>query len=83
MDAGLLEVAHSIPYSDARDLPPAELEAFITQGFPLEFGHSLTDLLGGQLDAGLLITAMYEDYKGDSPLSKYHPAYIAIRAVRP
>ncbi len=82
MDAGTLEVAHSIPYADSRDLSPAEREEIIGKGWPLEFGHSLTDLLGGQLEAGLHLTHLYEDVKNDSPLTRYHPAYIATRAVR-
>ncbi len=82
MDAGTLEVAHSIPYADSKDLPPAELEDLISRGYPLEFGHSLTDLIGGQLDAGLMITHLYEDYMDDSVLAKYHPSYIATRAVK-
>lgn len=83
LDAGILQVAHSIPYSDVKDLSKRELEAIIEQGYPLEFGHSLTNLLGGQLDAGLILTALYEDYKTDSPLSNFHPSYIATRAVKP
>jgi SAM-dependent methyltransferase len=83
LDAGILQVAHSIPYSDVKDLSPRELEAIMQQGYPLEFGHSLTNLLGGQLDAGLVITALYEDYKSNSPLSDFHPSYIATRAVKP
>lgn len=81
-DEGVLEVAHSIPYADIEDLSQEELDEFIEKGLPLEFGHSLTDLLGGQLDAGLVITAMYEDVMNDSPLAKYHPSYIATRAVK-
>jgi hypothetical protein len=49
---------------------------------PVEFGHSLTDLLGGQCDAGFVITDIYEDYMMDSPLHKYHPSYIATRALK-
>ena len=82
LDHGILEVAHSIPYADSKDLKPEELQDLINQGLPLEFGHSLTDLLGGQLDAGLVITRMYEDYKTDTPLAKYHPAYLATRAIK-
>lgn len=82
MDAGVLEVAYSIPYSDVRDLDCAELDHMIAQGLPLEFGHSLTDLLSGQLEAGLVITDLYEDYKSDTPLARYHPAYIATRALK-
>ncbi len=81
-DEGVLEVTHSIPYSDMNDLSQEELDEYIERGLPLEFGHSLTDLLGGQLDAGLVITAMYEDVMSDSPLAKYHPNYIATRAIK-
>jgi len=82
-DEGLLEVAHSIPYSDLTSIPKEDLEEHIEKGLPVEFGHSLTDLLGGQLDTGFMITDMYEDYMLDSPLHKYHPSYIATRAIKP
>lgn len=82
MDAGILEVSHPVPYADSRDLPPSRLEDFMSQRLPLEFGHSLTDLLGGQLEAGFHITHLYEDVKNDSPLARYHPAYIATRAIK-
>ena len=81
-DEGILEVAHSIPYSDLTSIPKEDLEEHIEKGLPVEFGHSLTDLLGGQLDAGFMITDMYEDYMLDSPLHKYHPTYIATRAMK-
>ena len=81
-DEGILEVAHSIPYSDLTSIPQADLEEHIAKGFPVEFGHSLTDLLGGQCAAGFVITDMYEDYMLDSPLHNYHPSYIATRAVK-
>ncbi|NUQ86595.1 MAG: class I SAM-dependent methyltransferase [Anaerolineales bacterium] len=81
-DEGILEVAHSIPYSDLTSLSNEELDEWLEKGLPLEFGHSLTDLLGGQLDAGFVITDLYEDYMLESPLSKHHPNYIATRAVK-
>jgi len=77
-----LQVRYAIPYSDLNDLEPGELDICIEEGIPLEFGHSLTDLIAGQTDAGFLITGFYEDICPDSPLSKYHPAYIATRAVK-
>jgi len=58
------------------------LKKYVEKGLPVEFGHSLTDLLGGQLDAGLVITDMYEDYMLDSPLHNYHASYIATRAIK-
>jgi SAM-dependent methyltransferase len=79
-DEGILEVAHSIPYSDLTSLPREDLEELMEKGLPVEFGHSLTDLLGGQCAAGFVISDMYEDYMLDSPVHNYHPSYIATRA---
>jgi SAM-dependent methyltransferase len=81
-DEGILEVAHSIPYSDLTSIPREDLDELIEKGLPVEFGHSLTDLLGGQCEAGFVITDVYEDYMLDSPLHKYHPSYIAARALK-
>ncbi|RIK30469.1 MAG: SAM-dependent methyltransferase [Anaerolineae bacterium] len=82
MDEGALEVAHSIPYSDVTSLSQEDLDEYLAKGSPLEFGHSLTDLLGGQCAAGFVITDLYEDVMSDSPLAKFHPNYIATRAVK-
>jgi ubiquinone/menaquinone biosynthesis C-methylase UbiE len=81
-DEGVLEVVHSIPYSDLTSIPKEDLDELMEKGLPVEFGHSLTDLLGGQCDAGFVITDMYEDYMLDSPLHNYHPSYIATRAKK-
>lgn len=81
-EEGVLEVKYSIPYSDLNSLSQEDLKKYTDEGLPLEFGHSLTDLLGGQLDAGFNITDMYEDYMNDSPLKDYHPSYIATRAMK-
>jgi SAM-dependent methyltransferase len=82
MDDGILEVTHQIPYSDLTSLPQEDLDEQIEKGLPVEFGHSLTDLLGGQLDAGFVITDLYEDFMLEAPLHNYHPSYIATRAVK-
>lgn len=78
-----LQIKYSIPYSDLEGLDPEDLDAAIEEGSPLEYGHSLTDQIGGQTDAGFVITALYEDICPDSPVSKYHPTYIATRALKP
>jgi SAM-dependent methyltransferase len=81
-DEGILEVTHSIPYSDLTSISREELDELMEKGFPIEFGHSLTDLIGGQCSAGFVITDMYEDVMLDSPLHNYHPSYIATRAMK-
>ena len=78
----LLQVKYSIPYSDLKDMEPEELEHCIEEGIPLEFGHSLTDLIAGQTDAGFAITGFYEDGCPDSAVSRVHPVYIATRAIK-
>lgn len=75
-----LIVRHSIPYADPEVLSTEELEQYKQEGLPLEFGHSLTDLLGGQIEAGFSIIGFYEDYMQDEELSEYHPVYLATRA---
>ena len=81
-DEGILEVAHSIPYSDVASLTKEDLDEYLSKGLPIEFGHSLTNLLGGQCAAGLVITDLYEDYMLESPLHNYHPSYIATKAIK-
>ncbi len=49
-----LQVRYAIPYSDLKDMEPEELDICIEEGIPLEFGHSLTDLIAGQTDAGFV-----------------------------
>ena len=77
-----LQVKYPIPYSDLKDMEREELDICIEEGIPLEFGHSLTDLIAGQTDAGFAITGFYEDVCPDSQLSKYHPVYIATRSIK-
>jgi SAM-dependent methyltransferase len=82
---GVLRVKYKLPYTDERDLPPRELQVMIDKGWPLEHSHSLEDQIGGQCDAGLRITAFYEDRyaaeSGDIP-SRYMPCFYATRAVK-
>jgi len=83
-DAGILEIKYAIPYSDLKDMDAETLRReVLDKGYPVEFGHSLTDLLGGQCDAGFHIVDVYEDVKTGSPLENLHPAYIATRDINP
>ncbi|MEW6094713.1 MAG: class I SAM-dependent methyltransferase [Chloroflexota bacterium] len=81
-DQEALTVRFKIPYSDLEAFSEEELRAYMDDGTPLEFGHTLTDQIGGQTEAGFAITGFYEDICPDSPISKYHPSYIATQAVK-
>jgi SAM-dependent methyltransferase len=81
-DQKTLTARYPIPYSDLVAFTSEELQGYMEDGTPLEFGHSLTDLIGGQTDAGFAITGFYEDICPDSPVSQFHPTYIATRAIK-
>jgi SAM-dependent methyltransferase len=84
---GVLQVRYKVPYSDADDIADPELQRRILEGLDVfEFGHTLTDQLGGQLQSGFLITDFFEDYFDDpknDPISTYMDTFIATRAVKP
>ena len=82
-EAGELVVQHPLPYADTTDLAPEVLAQKLERGVPLEFGHLLADQLGGQLDAGFVLTALYEDRHRTYAPARVAPTYIATRAVKP
>jgi SAM-dependent methyltransferase len=50
----------------------------------MQFSHTLGEQLGGQLEAGFVLTHLYEDVNGEGNLSAHHfPSYVATRAVKP
>jgi SAM-dependent methyltransferase len=80
---GELRLLHRIPYSDLTSIGPEDRARLVPPGTPLEFGHSLGDLLGGQLDAGLVLTGLYEDGRPDGgPIEQLLPCFLATRAVK-
>ena len=76
----LFEVKYHLPF-DATHLTEEERLREFGEDSPLEFSHSLEEQIGGQLEAGFQLIALYEDQQ-DSPLGKYMPAYIATRAIK-
>jgi SAM-dependent methyltransferase len=82
-DRGELKVRYALPYSDVSNLPGEELKRRIDAGEPLEFSHSLEDQLGGQLDAGFVITGFYEDRHRHYAPGRFMPTYGATRAIKP
>ena len=82
METGEFVVRHRIPYSDVTSLTEDELRRYTDKGTPICFGHTLADQIGGQLGAGLMLTAFYEDGGGDWKLTEYIPCFAATRAVR-
>ena len=88
MTGGELQVKYPLPYSDLEILSDEEKQRYNDEGNTFEFSHSLEDQIGGQIEAGFIITGFYEDRdrdieKPENILSKYMPIYIATRAIKP
>ena len=79
-DQGILEVRFKLPYADVDH--PEVATKLIAEGSALEHSHTLTDQLGGQMDAGFHIIGLYEDYHNHTTVSAHTPTYIATRAIK-
>jgi SAM-dependent methyltransferase len=85
-EKGILEVAHSLPYSDLADMSDDQLARYLAERSPLEFSHSLDEQIGGQLAAGFLLAGLFEDRyppEQNDAISRVMPVFIATRAIKP
>lgn len=85
-----------MPFNPLIDLSDRELERLsYTDG--IQFGHSFSEQITGQIDAGFVLTGFYEDYhptdnaitsyntyigETASYLTKYMPIYFATKSIK-
>ena len=79
-DRGELLVRYSIPYADTTSLTDEERVAL--GDAPLEFSHTMTQQIGGQLAAGFVITGFDEAPHHADVTAKVMPGYFATRALK-
>jgi SAM-dependent methyltransferase len=82
-DTGEVRVRYELPYADAESKTEEEVRRQMERGEPLEFSHTLEEQIGGQIEAGFLISGFYEDRHRDDPIAAYMPTYVATRATKP
>jgi SAM-dependent methyltransferase len=82
-DTGEVRVRYSLPYSDATSRTEVELGRQMERREPLEFSHTLEEQIGGQVEAGFLISGFYEDRHRDDPIAAFMPTFVATRAIKP
>jgi len=80
---GELIVRHPLPYSDLTHLSASERARLWGPDAPVEYSHTLAEQIGGQLDAGFVITGFRELPHHAGPTADYMPGYFATRAVKP
>lgn len=74
-------VRHRIPFSTL-DLSETERLRAYGNG-PIEYSHSLSEQIGGQLAAGFALTHLVEAPDHKDATGRFMPRYFATRAVRP
>lgn len=83
VERGEFVARHALPYSDLAARSPERLARMAAEGEPLAFGHTLEQQVGGQLEAGFVLTAMFEDRWAEHPLDRLLASCIATLAVKP
>ena len=81
----LIRPRYTLPYSDLEQLDAQALEGKAQRGEALVFGHSLSAQIGGQLEAGFVLTGFYEDQQPQPRfvIDRYLPTFLATRASKP
>jgi len=80
---GEFVVRHPLPYADVTHLSKEERDRLWGPGAPLEYSHTLTEQIGGQLAAGFVLTGFAEAPHHANATSRYLSGYFATRAVKP
>jgi SAM-dependent methyltransferase len=80
---GELVVRHALPYADLTHLDAEERLRVFGPEHTLEYSHTLTEQIGGQLAAGFLITGFAEAPHHADVTARFLPGYFATRAVKP
>jgi SAM-dependent methyltransferase len=80
---GEVRVKYALPYADSTSLSEEQMKQKIDRREPLEFSHTLEDQIGGQIEAGFVISGFYEDRHRDDPIAAYMPTFVATRAIKP
>jgi SAM-dependent methyltransferase len=80
---GNLAVKNPIPSSSLDNLTDEEITEYMNSDKTIEFGHTLESQIQGQIDAGFVISGLYEDdFGGRRPLDRYIKCFIATRSVK-
>lgn len=76
------EMKYKLPFNPLRD--PQQYEDSIKNDWGIQFSHTLEEQIGGQLEAGFVLTNLYEDTSGSGKLHEHNVStFFATRAVKP
>ena len=74
-------IKYKLPFNPLKD--SVAYEDSIKNDWGIAFSHTLEEQIGGQLEAGFILTHLYEDTSGEGLLHEYNvPTFLATRAVK-
>ncbi len=78
-----LKVVNPLPFNPLK-MPKERRDTMIANGDGIQFSHTLDEQIGGQLKAGFILKALYEDRDrdGGNEIGKYYPQYFATLALK-
>ena len=79
---GEVVVRHKLPFSDIANLTKEEQALLKEQNEPFVFSHSFEEQIKGQLDNGLVLVDMFEDYWDAMAFSDYLPSTMACLTIK-
>lgn len=75
-------LTHALPVNPLKD--PALMKEMEATNSGVQFSHTVEEQVGGQLEAGFLLTHLYEDTNGAGRLHEFNvPTFLATRAIKP
>ena len=75
-------IAHTLPFNPLKN--PKQMQSLVDTDNGIQFSHTLTEQIGGQLKAGFILTDVYEDFDNDpDAVADGIPSYWASRSVKP
>ncbi|MGG4608815.1 class I SAM-dependent methyltransferase [Providencia sp. Me31A] len=84
-EQGVIKPRYTMPFSELNTLSPEQIEQKNIRQEAFVFGHSLSDLIGGQIKVGFQIAGFEEDWQPNPRfiIDNYLPTFLATMAIKP
>ena len=75
------EIVNNLPFDPLKN--PEQMKQLSDSDCGVQFSHTLEENIGGQLEAGFRLTALYEDIGNEGRLAALNiPTFMATRSVK-
>ncbi len=75
-------IINHLPFNPLKD--KEQMKQLEADDAGVQFSHSLEEQIGGQLEAGFILTNLYEDTNGEGRLHELNiPTFLAMRSIKP